>query len=321
MATLTVAGVEEALSKYKTVGSSFVQELNLVMPRLYAMGMWRDLLYETTISTTDGNFTLPDDSESIVSAMVDNDPVRAKAQFHDYRITGRNRDGSTLYGYGLVDDGFAPTVNELEASKAYTIAIEPISPATSIPRTSTNFITITGLNNASTPVLQTYTPNLDTASNNITSGSVQFTTITEIRNGDSSLSAPVKITAVNVADATDKLELGTVQEANKVNSFRRYRLGNNISNAETKTVRVLVKRKFKNLINSFDIVRPSNLNAIKHGLLGTVAEDNADLERANYHWNVCKQLLEEELDAYRGSAKPAINFDPTGSGSRIPNVL
>ena len=74
MATLTVAGVEEALSKYKTVGSSFIQELNLVMPRLYAMGMWRDLLYETTISTTDGNFTLPDDSESIVSAMVDDDP-------------------------------------------------------------------------------------------------------------------------------------------------------------------------------------------------------------------------------------------------------
>lgn len=321
MATLTVAGVEEALSKYKTVGSSFVQELNLVMPRLYAMGMWRDLLYETTISTTDGNFTLPDDSESIVSAMVDNDPVKAKAQFHDYRITGRNRDGSTLYGYGLVDDGFAPTVNELETSKAYTISIEPISPATEIPRTSTNFISITGLNNASTPVLQTYTPNLDTASNNITSGSVQFTTITEIRNGDSSLSAPVKITAVNIADATNKLELGTVQEANKINSFRRYRLGNDISNGTKKTIRVLVKRKFKNLINSFDVVRPSNINAIKHGLLGTVAEDNADLERANYHWNVCRQLLEEELDAYRGSAKPAVNFDPTGSGSRIPNVM
>ena len=247
--------------------------------------------------------------------------LRAKAQFHDYRITGRNRDGSTLYGYGLVDDGFAPTVNELEASKAYTISIEPISPATEIPRTSTNFISITGLNNASTPVLQTYTPNLDTASNNITSGSVQFTSITEIRNGDSSLPAPVKITAVNVADSTDKLELGTVQEANKINSFRRYRLGNDITNATKKTIRVLVKRKFKNLINSFDIVRPSSLNAIKHGLLGTVAEDNADLERANYHWNVCKQLLEEELDAYRGSAKPAVNFDPTGSGSRIPNVM
>ena len=58
MATLTVAGVEEALSKFKSVGSSFTQELNLVLPRLYAMGMWRDLLYETTISTTDGNLSL-----------------------------------------------------------------------------------------------------------------------------------------------------------------------------------------------------------------------------------------------------------------------
>tara|TARA_R110002153_G_scaffold145774_2_gene297109 strand:- start:2852 stop:3817 length:966 start_codon:yes stop_codon:yes gene_type:complete len=321
MATLTVAGVEDALSKFKSVGSSFTQELNLVLPRLYAMGMWRDLLYETTISTTDGNFTLPDDAEAIVSALIDNDPVRAKAQFHDYRITGRNRDGSTLHGFGLVDDGFAPAVNELEAAKGYTITVSPISPATEIPRTSTNFITITGLNNASTPALQTYSPNLDTASNNITSGSVQFTTITEIRNGDSSLPSPVKITAVNVNDTSDTLELGEVQEANKVNSFRRYRLGNDISNTTKKTIRVLVKRSFKNLINSFDVIRPSNLNAIKHGLLGTVAEDNADLERANYHWNVCKQLLEEELDAYRGSAKPAVNFDPTGSGSRIPNLL
>ena len=321
MATLTVAGVEDALSKFKSVGSSFTQELNLVLPRLYAMGMWRDLLYETTISTTDGNFTLPDDAEAIVSALIDNDPVRAKAQFHDYRITGRNRDGSTLHGFGLVDDGFAPAVNELEAAKGYTITVSPISPATEIPRTSTNFITITGLNNASTPALQTYSPNLDTASNNITSGSVQFTTITEIRNGDSSLPSPVKITAVNVNDTSDTLELGEVQEANKVNSFRRYRLGNDISNTTKKTIRVLVKRSFKNLINSFDVIRPSNLNAIKHGLLGTVAEDNADLERANYHWNVCKQLLEEELDAYRGSAKPAVNFDPTGSGSRIPNVM
>jgi hypothetical protein len=321
MATLTVAGVEDALSKFKSVGSSFTQELNLVLPRLYAMGMWRDLLYETTISTTDGNFTLPDDAEAIVSALIDNDPVRAKAQFHDYRITGRNRDGSTLHGFGLVDDGFAPAVNELEATKGYTITVSPISPATEIPRTSTNFITITGLNNASTPALQTYSPNLDTASNNITSGSVQFTTITEIRNGDSSLPSPVKITAVNVNNTSDTLELGEVQEANKVNSFRRYRLGNDISNTTKKTIRVLVKRSFKNLINSFDVIRPSNLNAIKHGLLGTVAEDNADLERANYHWNVCKQLLEEELDAYRGSAKPAVNFDPTGSGSRIPNLL
>jgi len=316
MATLTVAGVEEALSKFKSVGSSFTQELNLVLPRLYAMGMWRDLLYETTISTTDGNFTLPDDAEAIVSALMDNDPVKAQSQFHDYRITGRNREGITLAGFGIIDDGLAPTVNELEAGKTYTLHVLPVMPQLSIPRTSNNFITVTGLNSSS--VVQTYTPTFDTAAGSTTS-TATFTDVTEIRNGDSSLKDPVKIVAINAVDNSDRLELGTVQEANKVNAYRRYRISN--SSSVKKTLRVLVKRKFKQLINSSDTVRPSNLNAIKHGLLGSVAEENADLERANYHWNVCKQLLDEELDAYRGEAKPVLRFDPSGSGSRIPNLL
>jgi len=320
MATLTVAGVEEALSKFKSVGSSFIQELNLILPRLYAMGMWRDLLYETTVSTTDQNFTLPDDAEAIVSALIDNDPAKAKSQFHDYRITGRNKDGTTLYSYGIVDDGFVPTVNELEASKSYYIHVEPIKPQTSIPRTSNNFVTVTGLDNSSTPETITYSPNFDTATSSISSSS-QFTKITQIRNGDSSLTNPVKITAVNAADSTEKLELATVQEANKVNSYRRYRIGNDPSDTIKKTMRVLVKRKFKTLINSYDVVRPSNLNALKHALLGSVAEENADLERANYHWNVCRQLLDEELDAYRGEAKPVLRFDPSGSGTRVPNIM
>tara|TARA_B100001287_G_C22680420_1_gene530030 strand:- start:992 stop:1948 length:957 start_codon:yes stop_codon:yes gene_type:complete len=317
MATLTVAGVEEALSKFKSVGSSFTQELNLVLPRLYAMGMWRDLLYETTISTTDGNFTLPDDAEAIVSALIDNDPAKAQSQFHDYRITGRNRDGTTLAGFGIIDDGLVPTVNELEEGKDYVILVEPIKPETSIARTSNNFITVTGLDSSTTPEPKKFTPAFDTAGTGISS-SFTFTKVTEIRNGDSTLSHPVKIVAMNALDNTEKLELGTVQEANKVNSYRRYRIANRDS--IKKTMRVLVKRKFKQLINPYDVVRPSNLNAIKHGLLGNVAEENADLERANYHWNVCRQLLDEELDAYRGEAKPILKFDPSGSGSRVINL-
>ena len=320
MATLTVAGVEEALSKYKTVGSSFIQELNLVLPRLYAMGMWRDLLYETVISTTDGNFTLPE-GESIVSAMIENDPAKVRSQFHDYRLTGRNNDGVTLAMYGLVDDGFVPTINEVDSSKTYKIEVSPIYPETQLPRTTNDFITVTGLNNSTTPVTITYEPKIATATSSSVTSTSLFTSIEEIRNGDSSLSAPVRVTAVNNADATDRLHLADVQESNKVSRFRRYRLNNNVSLTITKTMRLLVKRKFKTLINSYDPVYPSNLNAIKHALLGTVAEDNADIERANYHWAICKQLLDEELDAYRGAAKPTIIFDPSGSNSRVPNIL
>jgi len=319
MATLTVAGVEEALSKYKTVGSSFMQELNLVLPRLYAMGMWRDLLYETVISTTDDNFTLPE-GEAVVSALLENEPEKVRSQFHDYRLTGRNNDGTTLAMYGLVDDGFVPTINELEASKYYKIEVTPIAPETTLPRTTNDFIQVTGLNNSSTPVTVTFEPTIATATSATVTSTVLFSTIEEIRNGDSTLPAPVRVTAVNNADATDTLHLADVQESNKVSRFRRYRINNNLT-PNTKTLRLLVKRKFKTLINSYDPVFPSNLNAIKHALLGSVAEDNADIERANYHWSVCKQLLDEELDAYRGAAKPTIFFDPSGSNSRVPNIL
>ena len=319
MVTLTVAGVEEALSSYKTVGNRFIQDLNLVMPRIYGMGMWRDLVYETTLATTDGNFTLPEAAESIISVLVDDNPVKARARFHDYRLTGRNSDGSTNSLYGIIDDGFAPALNELDSAKAYQLWVKPISPDTLLPRTETNFITVTGLDNSTTPVTKTFTPNLDTESANATS-SVMFTTIKEIRNGDSSLASPVQLSAQNIADSTDVLILGDIQEANKVNRYRRYRVGNDANNTTTKDIRVLAKRKFVTLINDHDPVYPSNLNAIKHGLLGMVAEDNADLERASYHWGVCRQLLEDEMDAHRGSAKPSVFFDPTGSGSRILNI-
>ena len=47
-------------------------------------------------------------------------------------------------------------------------------------------------------------------------------------------------------------------------------------------------------------------------MLGMIAEDNADLERANYHWGLVRQLLDEELDAFRGSAKPTLNLNIWG---------
>ena len=64
-----------------------------------------------------------------------------------------------------------------------------------------------------------------------------------------------------------------------------------------------------------------NLNAIKHGLLGMLAEDNADLERAQYHWTICRQILDEELGAARGSAKPKLKISPSGTSFYIPNII
>jgi len=82
-----------------------------------------------------------------------------------------------------------------------------------------------------------------------------------------------------------------------------------------------LKRKFQKLLSSTDVVYISSLNAIKHALLGSIAEENADVERANYHWSVCRALLDEQLDAHRGAAKPAVNFSPAGAGGSTINIM
>ena len=100
--------------------------------------------------------------------------------------------------------------------------------------------------------------------------------------------------------------------------YRRFRFEN--TNAAIKNVKLLLKRAWQPVQTQDDILYLGNLNAIKHGLLGMLAEDNADLERAQYHWNISRQLLEEELDATRGSAKPKIKVNPSGASFYIPNI-
>lgn len=110
-----------------------------------------------------------------------------------------------------------------------------------------------------------------------------------------------------------------VVKGDGVARYRRFRFSN--PSAEVKNIKLLLKRSWEPVLVQDDLIYLGNLNAIKHGLLGMLAEDNADLERAQYHWTICQKLLDEELDAARGSAKPRVSLDPSGSGSTIPNIM
>jgi hypothetical protein len=106
--------------------------------------------------------------------------------------------------------------------------------------------------------------------------------------------------------------IATVGPEATVTRYRRYRIP---SATEDTTAHVLVKRAFESLVNDDDLIYISNLAAIKHGLLGLIAEDNADLERAKYHWVEAQKNMEMEMESARGSAIPNIQFDIMGIGS------
>jgi len=137
MPALTVKAVTKALSDYVRPDEDIVAKLNMVMPRIYAMGMWRDLLYDWSIDTTNDYFALPEHSESLLGAMLQDSPVDAQSQWHDYRISGYASDGPSPI-FGVVDDGFHEAKEDLvhkAATDIYYITVEPVAPKTTLPTT------------------------------------------------------------------------------------------------------------------------------------------------------------------------------------------
>ena len=333
MATLTVQGVTDSLKEVAgsrgATDDQFRKELNLALPRLYNLGMWRDLLYEHVVTTTGSTFTIPDSAESIINAIVDYDsssvdystPQPIRAQFHDYRLSGRDDDGDTLAIYGIVDDGYSATVEEPVAGKTYSLKLQPISPATTIPASGKVHVTFSDGTGISSPTAD-HTVSMGGqftcgGQASLTTTTTSITSISEIRVGTTELSAPVKITWEEEGSSTSLVAANDLQQANQVTRYRRYRLSN--ENNKTVQIRLLLKRKFNQLLASTDTVYLSSLNAIKHALLGSTAETSADLERANYHWAVCQQVLDAQLDAHRGAAKPTVYF--AADRSNTPNMM
>ena len=69
--------------------------------------------------------------------------------------------------------------------------------------------------------------------------------------------------------------------------------------------------------NSHKVFIPNDPSVIKHAVLGKLAEDNADVQRAEYHWQTSQKLIDSDLDSYRGGARPKPIVAPSGRGSHI----
>lgn len=316
MPALTVKAITKALSGYVRPDEDIVSKLNLVMPRLYAMGMWRDLLYDWTIQTTNDYFTLPEHSAGLIGALLDDAPVEMQARWHDYRIGGYASDGVAPI-FGVVDDGWSPIKEDIEVSAladAFGIILKPV-PSNSNTLPSEGKITIEGWRSDGTTaeksIKQTEVFNLNGTAQMVSS-SILWVEVSSIH--FEGVFTPVDI-IVNDAYQTS---LATVR-GDGIARYRRFRFSN--PSKVTCTIRVLLKRSWENVFTENDYIYLGNLNAIKHGLLGMIAEDNGDLERAQYHWTICRQLLDEELDEARGAAKPKLRIMPAGVGSSIPNIM
>lgn len=319
MPALTYDQINDALSTYKDPEVSMKAALNQVIPRLYSMGIYRDLTIQYSLPIVDGCITLPDDAESVLFMQRDYNPAKVRSLWHDFKAAGMTGAIDPQI-WGLVDAGYHPT-KRLLPSPVTTIFLRPSS--YDVDQTHLHHQHFS-LRVQATDGERVYeaTVQHDTNDGNEyvwLTFPAPVTSILSIRYVPQSGSRIIDLRfgtgsgQDNTGVIPSENTIATVGPGAVVTRYRRYRIP---ASSTTTTAHVLVKRAFQPIINDDDIVYISSIAAIKHGLLALVAEDNADLERSTYHWTEAQKNLELELESARGSAIPSIQFDIIGMEGR-----
>ena len=330
MPAKTVKQLENSLKKYldyadqASPSTPFKDALNEIMPRIYKMGFWREMLVEHKETAGDGYVSLPNSSEAILAGILDHSPMELYSMWHDYRLFGTTSADDT-YLLGFVDDGIAPTFRDLGTASTdkYKIQLVALKPSASghLPATGGGTVTIRFERSSDTEAGEHNEETMTLNSASKTSrdfAQTDVTSVTSIIFNDIPDNYPIRVKAIHQAGGTDLL-LADITTSSGVCRYRRFRVGG--TNTDS-IVHMLVKRRYEEVDGDNDIVHVPEMSILKHALLGKLSEDNADVQRAEYHWAICLKLLEEDLDSHRGAVKPRINFDPTGkAGYRIPNMF
>jgi hypothetical protein len=303
MPALTLDQVTATLGSYVEPSGDFTASLNQVVARIYSMGTYRDLTVQYSLPVVDGCVTLPDDADAILHVMVDGYPVPVRSLWHDFRSVGNNTTAADA-SWGLIDAGYHPTTRLLEGpiETLYIVpSIQGVWPDPFNPDTS-GLLYVTATDGDRVYV------------GSIVDETVVFeepvTNILSIKYADLAGQFDLRTELVDADTAIATIGAANGSSGSGACRYRRFRINRSVDD-ET-VVHVLCKRAFVPVEYDEDLIYVGNINALKHGLLGRIAEDNADLERSEFHWNKCMQLLEEEASSTRGAAIPRLNIDTGG---------
>lgn len=306
MPAATLGQLANRLSTYTTPdGPSFPDALSQVLERVYNLGLWQDITDERVLQAqADATIALPLDTDAVLHWIVNDSPAGpVRPLWHDYRLIGRSANQPV--GAGLIDAGFSVGASyEDDEEAGYFLRFETEN-GTNFSGTESFILDYT--DGDGVRASETITP--DDSAAFVTSTETDIAKIHSII--WSGVSKRIRVELKNADAEFDDDEFGLLSVPEGVMRHRRFR----VSGArEGDDVRVLLKRKPPVLINDNDIVYIGNSNALKHGLLAVIAEDNADLERAQYHWTECVRIFNEELGILDVGHTFTVNVDLTGHG-------
>lgn len=310
MPAYTISQLEDILGKYAESGAlTFREMMCQLLPRIYRMGMWPDLTYEVSLNGQYGYVSLPLETAGVLACTVNNLPRPTRSMWHDVRISGRSASLSAYYG--IVDEGYFPVLLDMKDVQGVATE-EDIVPVSDMmlrakyagTGTSVIFSVFTGKININVKLIEGDTRILTQEGSEddelIFTSSDDFNTVVSIAYDDNP-------SVIDIYDDafSDKI-IATIPTGSGVLRFRRFRTPQ--KSAEC-IVHLLLKRDAPGYIGDDTVVHLGNIGAIKNAMLAIIDEDSADRTRAKDSWAEVEKILDEELQAVMGSAKPTLRLD------------
>lgn len=308
MPAYTISQLEDILGKYADSNSlSFREMMAQVLPRIYSMGIWPELCYETSFSGEHGYISLPLDTAGVLACTVNDRPRPARSLWHDVRISGRSASLSSYYG--IVDDGYHPVLLDMKDVQGVATEEDVVGPSSLHAYVSGTtgraaFDSFSGQLKVSIVDEDNYVTDLAAAN----------------EGGDLSFQSPaddiVRITSIAYNDILTPFDLvdpnfptkviATIPPGSGVLRFRRFRTPE--KSAEC-IVHLLLKRDAPSYIADDTVIHLGNIGAIKNAMMAIIEEDSGNLQKSQPWWAEVEKILDEELQAKMGAAKPTLRLD------------
>lgn len=316
MPAATLEQLTDRLTRYADPnGPPFAEALSGVLERIYSLGLWQDITDERVLTVQrDLTISIPRDTDTVLHWILNESPAGPiRPLWHDYRLLGKGANPPSAAG--LVDAGYRATRVPLAAAGHGLFYVV----ASNDDYRTANWPGPGGGGHGTLVVEATDGTKIYRQSNETLpayafgfgydSGDDSFETVSEIlsiRYTDFLVPYDIR-TDENDPDSV----IATVGPGSGVCRYRTFRVN---GSQPDDSVRVLLKRRPPALTSTQDIVHIGNHNALKHGLLAVLAEENADLERSQFHWTECVRILNEELGTLDVGHQFALNIDLTGHG-------
>ncbi len=298
MTSKLTAGDIENLIGYLTPGQyTFMQALNLVMDRFYNSGIWKDLLARMSFpnGSPDGIINLDYQYASLVGlSLKGGSPMAIYDQTHPWQeLSFGYVDPAdyTMSGVEDMGDGFpAPVDISTEGTLKLTLL-----DAEDAGKTARFF----GLYDSNQFQVRDTTGALGinlTLASPSSSTTQTFSTLTGVQ-----LPGMVGLCQLSVVNGSTVTLLAEYEPGQTRPAYRRYKTGKN--DAE---ILAFCRKRPPIYANATDFVEPANIGAIGTGFQAITKELSQQFDEANKIWAYAKELLNEQLKSFRGSAKPII---------------